>query len=538
MGNTILLADKSITIQKIVELTFADEDYVIRCVNDGHSALETIPQLQPDIILADIGLPGLSGYDLCNTLRTDSSYSTFSKIPVILLAGIYETMDEERARQVEERVKSVGANAYLSKPFDSQLLTEKVKEFLAAAASSAEDTASSTYDTLTSGMVTQKLDRPEENTASFSREQEPYPPPDDTEKTMMIQGPPGFTSSMFAEKPPFEEHSSEEDMIGTSTVKISGPDLEAARAAYARISREEGVPTSAGSEEDTSSFEIESTMAMKMNSADIVGSTEVMAGGEEPFGNVFEESTARWRLSPIAEEENPFGLPEQEIPIPIIQEPAPDESVLESKTVSEPVLSFEIEKVEAELDTASFQRAEYEEAAADMDSASPVPESLEYPGAPEIETASIDLSAQEVSVTPDNSEFDDTWPGRKIPVAEEPAYIAEPEAEELLVSDSSKMSVPEAMEEFDNKQPEFVEPVIDSQIEPDHSSEVPGEIMTPATSSGMPMEISEELIERIVEKVIARLSERVVSEIVWQVVPDLAEKMIRRELEKIQTGDE
>src|SRR5262249_14498514 len=125
MGNTILLADKSVTIQKIVELTFADDDYTIKCVNDGQTALETIPQISPSIILTDISLPGKSGYELCHALRTDPALVAFANVPVILLAGIYETMDEERAKQVQDRVREVGANDLLSKPFDPQALTAK-----------------------------------------------------------------------------------------------------------------------------------------------------------------------------------------------------------------------------------------------------------------------------------------------------------------------------------------------------------------------------------------------------------------------------
>jgi hypothetical protein len=56
--------------------------------------------------------------------------------------------------------------------------------------------------------------------------------------------------------------------------------------------------------------------------------------------------------------------------------------------------------------------------------------------------------------------------------------------------------------------------------------------------TGSAVEISEEIIDRIAEKVLNKLSERMVAEIVWQVVPDLAEKMIRRELEKLHAGEE
>ena len=130
MGNTILLADKSITIQKIVELTFSDENYQIKCVNDGQSALDALSSVHPSIILADINLPVKTGYEVCRIVRTDPAFAAFSNTPVILLAGIYETMDEDRAREVEEKVREVGANDLLSKPFDPQILTSKVKELI------------------------------------------------------------------------------------------------------------------------------------------------------------------------------------------------------------------------------------------------------------------------------------------------------------------------------------------------------------------------------------------------------------------------
>jgi CheY-like chemotaxis protein len=77
MGNTILLADKSITIQKIVQLTFADDDYNIHSVSDGQTALDALPKIRPDLILADISLPVKSGYELCSTVRRDPEYSEF-----------------------------------------------------------------------------------------------------------------------------------------------------------------------------------------------------------------------------------------------------------------------------------------------------------------------------------------------------------------------------------------------------------------------------------------------------------------------------
>ncbi len=59
-----------------------------------------------------------------------------------------------------------------------------------------------------------------------------------------------------------------------------------------------------------------------------------------------------------------------------------------------------------------------------------------------------------------------------------------------------------------------------------------------AAENGRPLQITDELVDKIAERVVTKLSERLVSEIVWQVVPDLAEKMIRRELEKLHAGEE
>ncbi len=199
MGYTILLADKSITIQKIVELTFADEDFVIKSFSDGQAAIDAIPQLQPDIILADISLPVRSGYEICRALRNDPALSNFSKTPVILLAGIYETMDEERARQVEENVRESGANDFLSKPFDPQLLISKVR-FVISSRAEEKDITGPTRVVLTSTdeitgptmAVFGETPAPSENffTSAIAAEKKAEAPPDDGESTMMIPAPP------------------------------------------------------------------------------------------------------------------------------------------------------------------------------------------------------------------------------------------------------------------------------------------------------------------------------------------------------------
>lgn len=116
----LLLADDSLTIQKVVELVLADEHFEIKTVNDGEAALEAIESFGPHIVLADIEMPKLNGYQLCEKIKNNASTV---HLPVVLLAGAFEPFDEEYA-------KAVGADDYIIKPFESQELISKVKSLM------------------------------------------------------------------------------------------------------------------------------------------------------------------------------------------------------------------------------------------------------------------------------------------------------------------------------------------------------------------------------------------------------------------------
>ncbi len=116
----LLLADDSLTIQKVVELVLADEHFEIKTCNDGEQALSEIELFGPEIVLADIEMPKLNGYQLCEKIKKNAATV---HLPVILLAGAFEPFDENYA-------KSVGADDYIIKPFESQELISKVKSLL------------------------------------------------------------------------------------------------------------------------------------------------------------------------------------------------------------------------------------------------------------------------------------------------------------------------------------------------------------------------------------------------------------------------
>lgn len=117
----LLLADDSITIQKVVNLTFADEGIEVISVGDGDEAMRKFTESSPDLVMADVNMPGMDGYSICEMIKADE---TTRKIPVILLVGSFEPFDEEKAR-------NVGADDYLTKPFQSiRQLVHKVSSLL------------------------------------------------------------------------------------------------------------------------------------------------------------------------------------------------------------------------------------------------------------------------------------------------------------------------------------------------------------------------------------------------------------------------
>ena len=95
MPHKLLLADDSVTIQRVIELTFAEEDIQVIAVSDGKQAIQRVQQDPPDIILADVGMPERDGYEVAMFVKQTPE---LQHIPVLLLTGAFEPIDEARAR--------------------------------------------------------------------------------------------------------------------------------------------------------------------------------------------------------------------------------------------------------------------------------------------------------------------------------------------------------------------------------------------------------------------------------------------------------
>lgn len=103
----ILVADDNTNIQKMVTLAFQDRGVEVITVGNGEAAVRRLPDLRPDIVLADVFMPVRNGYEVCEFVKKDER---FSHIPVILLVGAFDPLDEKEARRV-------GADGVLKKPF-------------------------------------------------------------------------------------------------------------------------------------------------------------------------------------------------------------------------------------------------------------------------------------------------------------------------------------------------------------------------------------------------------------------------------------
>jgi CheY-like chemotaxis protein len=172
MAKRILLADDSITIQKVVELTFSDGDYEVTAVNNGNKAIQKLSEMRPDIILSDIIMPEKNGYEVCEFVKSHPEYRT---IPVILLTGTFEPFDPDRADKA-------GCDAVVTKPFESQSLIHKVEELISSAKTAPTPAASA------------PASAPARAESPFAAEPEPVAPPP---PPPVPEAPPSFATGTF-----------------------------------------------------------------------------------------------------------------------------------------------------------------------------------------------------------------------------------------------------------------------------------------------------------------------------------------------------
>lgn len=116
----LLFADDSVTMQKVVQLALEHEDFDLSIAGDGNTAFDMAKKSLPDLIMADVSMPGLNGFELCKKLKDDVDTT---HIPVVLIYGVLEEYDQKMGEEA-------GASAHLSKPIKSGELMDTIRKLV------------------------------------------------------------------------------------------------------------------------------------------------------------------------------------------------------------------------------------------------------------------------------------------------------------------------------------------------------------------------------------------------------------------------
>ncbi len=489
MAKKILLADDSLTIQKVVELTFSDSDYDLVCVSNGHKALEKVREDRPDLILADVVMPEKNGYEVCEEIKGNPATS---RIPVVLLSGTFEPFDRQRAERI-------GCDAIVSKPFDSQQLIAQVEILLARAPKESS------------------LDSVSESAASEPQRSE--------------------APAVEEERGPFETGFAAEDF--TASLRVSP--LEEKSDLFEEEYGRGDVDSAILAFERSAPAEAEARPAGREPSPEapwLLEESESASGGPGPDSFSSSRSNSGWgreeKSEPFSDSEKtgPIPLPFNELGTSLSPEPPQGAEFAAFRADDAPTVEMPREAADIERLSFSQERSEMEEER--------VPEMEEEgAGVASWESHRFDREPREISEYDAEVLFD-------VPSSEEEEPAEEAAAEELSAEEAlPPLEVSAGEAPSDGSEPEAALP---SAVGSAASSK---ELEALAKTASIPelntmlsslMQSGEELsdaeIDRLAKRVLEKLSDRVVREIAWEVIPDMAEIVIRKRIKELEAGAE
>ena len=120
MKKVILIADDSPTIRKFVAFSLTMQGFEVVAAKDGMEAIEHLPAKKVDLIITDLNMPNLDGFELIRSIRKNEDYY---EIPIIILSSLAGSEEIEKGM-------SCGANSYLVKPFDPKRIQYEVAKYL------------------------------------------------------------------------------------------------------------------------------------------------------------------------------------------------------------------------------------------------------------------------------------------------------------------------------------------------------------------------------------------------------------------------
>jgi CheY-like chemotaxis protein len=505
-GRKLLLADDSVTIQKVVDLTFSDEGIEVTTVSNGEQAILKLEEMQPDIVLADIFMPGRSGYEVCEHIKRDER---FRHIPVMLLVGSFEPFDEAEARRV-------GADDYLTKPFQSiRQLVSKVTALISGGGGAASENEAST---------TRDLELPEEMT--------------EKEKTRANGGADIYTADTAPLPKELEDKDPAEVAAHLAGHESVDDEMIEARAANEIIEPRDTI--GAGDTRPTA----------PLSFADLA-EAGIKPPAQEDQPEPFQETIRDFKLDEMKEEALSNDSPESQSTTSryMSNAAAADEALLDLGDIEAPVSTTEADDfildLQDEAPAASSQESvpagspwseaaqpamEAAGVAASSDFAHPATgssfqgfsEEMTPATAEPVEASAASYGAQEATA-------------REAYVGDSPASSESTEVEEAAPEASEPQAVSHGFSETmspaiqETSLPEEASAaVVDTEAQ---SAEATAEA-TPHTGQITLDQLSPEAIDAIARRAVELLSTKVVEEIAWEVVPQLAELLIKRKLEE------
>ena len=531
MAKRLLLADDSVTIQKVVGISFASEDIEITTVDNGNDAVSRAREIVPDIILADVVMPGASGYEVCEAIKSDPA---LAHIPVVLLTGTFEAFDSERAERA-------GAAGHVSKPFEAQTLVDRVKELLESAAASAPAMAEAPAapspalaeappapaQAFDFPEATPELSEPEgaaemeplefdESDAAFSFDEElPAAPAESSAAPTAPMTPPDATVVIATPM-------SEEAPVDPGDVAQAAQLDPAAAGAFDVSSSDLGPPPV-----DLAEDPVLAQLQTPPEASSVPVWPEEPASEPDPMAEVPASQVASpepqpptWQDAPEAPSSDPFeGLE------PLPSSPSPAElDELRSLDPQEPVAE------DSAGTTDPFQpQPAWDMAAGQSD--------LDIPASPEVEASPQEL----VPAGPELSAPE--------PVSVEVVAAADPGPE---LGDAPEMAEPtpwapaEPMADSEPAMAPMIEPpAAETEVQEAPWAEPSTEpVAAESLSPHLQQELSETLEKiawdafgPVTEKIVQQALERV-EQVVWEVVPQLAETLIREEIRRLKAGED
>jgi CheY-like chemotaxis protein len=486
MPKKILLADDSLTIQKVVELTFSDSDYELFSVSNGQKALDRVREFRPDLILADAVMPEKNGYEVCEAIKADPATA---KIPVILLSGTFEPFDRERAERI-------GADAIVSKPFDSQQLLAQVDALLDRSPASGFYSAS----------ASESFPIPQ-TTAGVAVPAEPEPPPVSHEAREEAPFDTGFSAEDFTASIRMPPHRSSSVDPFEEEYGARG-DVDSAIEAF-----EKSQGAAADSEHDAAPAAAETADMEDTAETEEVAAPPAPEPSPEPLASWLRDEPERAPAAPsffpeVSEKTEPLALSvdpfDSGMAAPLLNVAGHGLSSGASSIPADQMPTMELPQMHfgrrGALETAGTGSA--------FDSDRPAVEISEHEARDLFEV------------------------GASRPQAFEPERDSRPEPEPEREADAASAAPP---------------PMTPSSSAP--PAGVPGEIEMLAQRSSIPeltqmlssvrsIDMTDEQIERLATRVVEKLSDRIVREIAWEVIPDMAEIVIKQRIKELESGIE